>query len=212
MGRVFYRIPTKEKIAAITFDDGPNDPYTSAILDTLKTHGVRATFFLVGDNAKRHKETVIRIAREGHAIGNHSSHHLFRNYIIHHNFGLEIAEAQKTIKEISNAEPTLYRSPWLYRTPGILKAVKKLDMLPVWGRFASPFEIFQPKAAKIVNGAMRRLKPGTIFIFHDGYNNKGAYREKTVEAVELLITELEKRGYKLVPLSKDLFIDKVRIS
>lgn len=62
----------------LTFDDGPNPPYTEQILDILSRHGAKAVFFVCGKNAERHPELVRRIVADGHALGNHSYSHSFR--------------------------------------------------------------------------------------------------------------------------------------
>ena len=74
-GRTVRSVHTTEKIVALTFDDGPNEPYTGQILDLLRKRGAKATFFVVGVNATRHPETLLRIVDEGHAIGNHTWSH-----------------------------------------------------------------------------------------------------------------------------------------
>ena len=67
--------PTQEKLIALTFDDGPNGECTGKLLDALKEHDARATFFLVGTNIERNKELVQRMIDEGHEVGSHSWSH-----------------------------------------------------------------------------------------------------------------------------------------
>src|SRR3954471_13399906 len=74
-GKPVTRLPRTERRVALTFDDGPNEEATPAILDALHARGVRATFFILGRHAERWPHLVKRIADEGHAIGNHGYYH-----------------------------------------------------------------------------------------------------------------------------------------
>ena len=74
-GRTYWNGGTQKKLVALTFDDGPNEPYTARVLDILQREHVHATFFLIGRNVRRFPDTVARIVREGHVVGNHSDSH-----------------------------------------------------------------------------------------------------------------------------------------
>ena len=74
-GRNIVRINTDQRIVALTYDDGPNPPYTDQLLDVLAKHNVKATFFLIGNRIEKHPGTVNRIIAEEHQIGNHSYSH-----------------------------------------------------------------------------------------------------------------------------------------
>lgn len=76
-GEVVWEVPTKEKVVALTFDDGPDPDNTARILDLLKEHNAKATFFVIGEKVKRNPELVKREAEEGHELANHTYHHLF---------------------------------------------------------------------------------------------------------------------------------------
>ena len=76
-----YRAPTRDKVVALTFDDGPNEPYTSRLLDVLDERGVKATFFQVGRCAERFPSCTRRVVESGHLLGNHSYSHSFTSYV-----------------------------------------------------------------------------------------------------------------------------------
>src|SRR6476469_929837 len=86
-GDIYTHGPRAEKVVALTFDDGPNDPYTGQILDVLKEEGVHATFCCVGKNAEREPATVRRIVAEGNDIGNHSYRHRKRDTLLDLSYG-----------------------------------------------------------------------------------------------------------------------------
>ena len=72
IGEAILSVPTNEKIIALTFDDGPNPPYTTQILELLTQYGARATFFVVGQNVQNHPDTVRNLFHNGNELGNHS--------------------------------------------------------------------------------------------------------------------------------------------
>lgn len=197
-GQVFFHKTTREKLAAITFDDGPNEPYTSQILDILKKYNIKATFFPVGENILREKNTLKKISADGHEIGNHSYSHAFFGPIISPSFNNEMTKAQNLIIDITGKTPTLFRPPWFLRNASMLKTAKKIGLITITGTFASTWEVFKISSKKIARDAIKHTHPGTILVFHDGYNNKKDSRAQTVKALELTIIGLQKLGYKFV--------------
>lgn len=205
-GRFPFASNTKEKVIAITFDDGPNEPYTSQIVDFLNSKDIKATFFMVGKCVQKYPKTVKNIYKSGHTIGNHSLSHSFKKYIFHPYFYDEITKDQEIIHNIVGKYPKLFRPPWLWRQPMLLKTVKKMGMTPISGEFCNVFEVFQPNSAKIAKSALKKIKPGAIIIFHDGFDAKGGNRAQTVKAVRAVINQLIKQGYKFVTVDQLLGI------
>ena len=74
-GKNIVRLNTDQRIVALTYDDGPNPPYTDQLLDVLAKHNVKATFFMIGNRIERYPETVRRVITEGHEVGNHTYSH-----------------------------------------------------------------------------------------------------------------------------------------
>lgn len=133
-GKVYYRSITSSKIIALTFDDGPNEPYTSQILDILEKYNVPATFFLVGYNVNLYPETAKRILADGDVIGNHSYYHR-ANHALSFNAFKEIELAQKTIYQITGVEPHLYRPPHGKKTPSKSRLSNMKDLWKCSGMF-----------------------------------------------------------------------------
>lgn len=205
-GKFPYKTITNEKVIALTFDDGPNEPYTTQILNELAKYNAKATFFLVGACAERYPETVKKIIKDGHEVGNHSMNHKFTNYLKQRDFKQQIMNAQKVIKSISGKTPALFRPPWLYRQSRIFKTAHKLRLQPISGEFCSSIEVIQPSASKIAKHAIKIAKPGRIIIFHDGFDAKGGNRSQTARSVGIVLKELTDKGYKFVKVSQLLGI------
>jgi len=207
LGPVFYRTKeTEDKIIALTFDDGPNEPYTSQILEVLKKYNVKATFFPVGQNIIRNKATLKKTFEAGHIIGCHSFSHALFNPFLRPNFKSEIDKSQKIIENIIGKKPALFRPPWFFRQSFMLNTAKKAGLVTITGIFGSRGEVFQKDAEKIAADALSAVKPGLILVFHDGYNNKTAGRDKTVSALEIFIPKLIKDGYKFATVPELLNI------
>jgi peptidoglycan/xylan/chitin deacetylase (PgdA/CDA1 family) len=202
LGKYNWEGNTDKKVVAITFDDGPNDPYTSQILDILDELKVKATFFQVGKCVERYPETTLRAFRSGHVIANHSVSHEFHNYFMSLSFKKEIIDNQKIIQNHIGKRPALFRSPWLWRQPFLLRTLRLNNLVPVSGEFCHPLEVFQIDSNKIAKSAIKKAKPGSIIIFHDGFDGRGGNRSQSIEAAKITIKRLKESGYAFVTVAE----------
>lgn len=205
-GNFQYKSTTKNREIALTFDDGPNEPYTSDLLKILKSENVLATFFLVGSNVLKYPKISQKIHSSGHLIGNHSMNHKFMNSFYIRRMSYEIELCQNTIKNTVGVMPKFFRPPWLFRSPGLFKVTRENKMIMISGVFCNAFEVFQPNAEYIAKKTVNKVHPGSIIIFHDGVESKGGDRSKTVESVRLVIDELKKQNFTFVTVDKLLGI------
>lgn len=205
-GHFPYKARTDKKQIALSFDDGPNEPYTSEIVDYLKSKNIKATFFQVGKCVERYPEVTKKIFHDGHLIGNHSLSHEYGKYFTEHDFEKEITESQAIIKKTIGKTPACFRPPWLWRYPKLFKTLKKHKLNPVSGKFCAAFEIFQPSSEHIARRSLAKAKPGGIIIFHDGVEAKGGNRSQTAGAVKIVVEELLKQDYEFVTVDKLLDI------
>jgi peptidoglycan/xylan/chitin deacetylase (PgdA/CDA1 family) len=110
----------------------------------------------------------------------------------------EIAQTQEVLRARLGRTPALFRSPWLWRQPMLLRAVRRNALQPVSGEFCHALEVFQPSAARIARRAIAKTRPGSILIFHDGFDARGGNRSATVQAVRITVEGLLGRGYRFV--------------
>lgn len=198
-----YRGNTGAKKIALTFDDGPNEPYTSQLADLLGRQGVRATFFQVGKAVLRHPEVTKRIACDGHLIGNHGFTHEFTTYLSRRSLEADVRRGMAALATVG-VRPALYRPPWLLRIPSLNEVLAAEGLRAISGEFCHPLEVFQPDPEVIAKGVLAKARPGSIIIFHDGWDGKGANRASTVAAAGMVIDELRRDGYEFVTVDEML--------
>lgn len=203
LGPFPYRGPGDAKTIALTFDDGPNDPYTSALADFLGERGIRGTFFQVGRAVLRNPDLPVRLAAEGHVIGNHGFTHEFTNYLSPGTLGRDVRKGQAALESVG-IRPALYRPPWLLRIPALGPVLAELKLHVVSGEFCHSLEVFQPRPAMIAEGALAKARPGSIIIFHDGFDGHAGNRASTVAAVKMVVDRLSAEGYSFVTVDEML--------
>ncbi len=200
-----WRGPADDKVIALTFDDGPNEPYTSQLADFLAERQVRATFFQVGRAVLRYPEVSKRLIADGHVIGNHSFTHEFTNFLGARTQADEVRKGQAALATIG-LRPALYRPPWLMRMPALPGILTRNGLQPVSGQFCHPAEVFQPRARAIADSVLRIAKPGGIVIFHDGHDGHAGNRGNTVAAAKIVVNRLARDGYRFVTVDELLGI------
>lgn len=193
---------TSRPVVALTFDDGPNEPYTSSLLEVLAARNVRATFFQVGACVERHPATARAVLAAGHVIGNHSYSHRFTRYAWEPSLRRDIAHGQRVIFDAVGVRPGLFRPPWLCHQPPLLRGVRRAGLQVVSGDFAHPLEPLQIPASRIASHAARRARPGSVVIMHDGFDARGGRRDQSVQAAAMLIDELHDRGYEFATVDE----------
>jgi len=153
---------------AITIDDGPDPAVTPAVLDLLARHGAKATFFCIGEKARRHPELCREIVTQGHAVENHSMFH-------RHHFALlllggyyaELEAAQETLASITGVRPAFFRAPAGLRNPLLDPVLNRLGLrLVSWTRRG--FDTVERNPQAVLEKLLDGLKGGDILLLHDG--------------------------------------------
>lgn len=188
---------------AFTFDDGPNEKYTNELLDLLKEHHVKASFFVVGVNAEKYPDIILRMHQEGHLIGVHNYLHrsnwLFTPWKV--TKGLE--KSAFTIEGITGTKLKYYRPPW-----GMLNFfdyfLHKRFKIILWSLMVGDWRS-NGGSKKIETRLRNRIKSGDIIVLHDSGENWGADDDApryTIEALRTLLVELSGKGYSFVRIDE----------
>ena len=179
---------------ALTFDDGPDPRYTPKLLDGLAERGVRASFFLTGENAEKYPELVERMQEEGHLIGNHTYSHLQLTRDNREQFRGELVRTNGIIKEITGEEAVYVRPPYGSWDKSF---EDELNMFPVlWN--IDPLDWCTSNASAVVDRVLSRIKENAVILMHDEYAS-------TVSAALRIVDVLQEEGYEFVTVDEILF-------
>ena len=183
--------PVEAPKIALTFDDGPSAAWTPALLDGLKERGVKATFFLIGENADKYPEIVKRMAEEGHLIGNHTYHHVELTKVSENEARLELADTNAVIARITGKEPEYMRPPF---GAWQRKLEQEIRMLPVLWTI-DPLDWTTENPDEIVNKVVTEAEENDIILLHDCYKS-------SVEAGLITIYILQEEGFVFVTVDE----------
>lgn len=175
-----WQIDTKEKIIYLTFDDGPHPVATPFVLDELKKHNAKATFFCIGKNVVLYPEIYQRILAEGHSIGNHTFNHLNGWKTETKTYIENILFAKKQIDSI------LFRPPYgkiTFKQLKILVQTKTSFKVIMWSVLSGDFDS-DISNIKCLNNAIKNTGKGSIIVFHDS--------EKALEKIRFVLPEVLK--------------------
>lgn len=189
---------------ALSFDDGPDPDLTPRVLDVLKRHQTRATFFVIGRHAEAHPDLIRRMAAEGHQIANHSyGHSRFLNLRFRKAMRADIVHGVEVLRRLCpSVSPTLYRPPMGLKNPTLARLQKQLHLRVVaWSLHAR--DTHGGSAGKISARVLKRIRGGDIVVFHDGHDLPGRRRDSiVVEALEKILPVLAQRGLEPVTVGE----------
>lgn len=201
-GKPIRYVNTKEKIALLSFDDGPSVPYTKQILDILDREGVKATFFVVGINVKRYPDLIKEIMQRGHEIGNHSYSHEKLKSKSASFIKKDLARTDKLIRDLGYKKVIPFRAPFGQLSNNLEVALRELDKPHILFNFL-PKDWENPPPQVIHDRVLQRAKPGYIITLHDGWKK----RANTVKATEMIVKSLKAKGYRFVTATEFLEYD-----
>lgn len=200
--KLLYRIRRRPVGNAIylTFDDGPSGLYTESLLDLLKKHGVKASFFCVADFAAQNPQIIARMKSEGHLVGLHSRSHgdaLFMSATK----SLSDLESSLAIMSSLGADIRFYRPPWgRINLPTMFFLKKRGLKTAMWNVMAEDWRA-DSSADMINQKLLKRTRPHDIICLHDGRGENEA-PSRTVAALEMAIPALLAGGYSFETVDK----------
>ena len=157
----------------LTFDDGPDPEYTPQVLDQLRQLNAKATFFVLGENAEKNPEIIVRALMEGHSIGTHSWNHLRVNEVSRRIWLEDVIRARRCVEDITGCSIELFRPPYGELTPGTLTSLMRTDAVIVhWSQDPKDFNM---KTEQQLSSwfAENRPLPGSIVLMNDSLRITG---------------------------------------
>jgi len=201
-GRIFWKGTPGLNRIALTFDDGPNEPFTSKIIAILEQYGVRATFFVIGSSCERLPDSVKRLSDAGHEIGNHTWSHEVLPLKLPSGIREDIMKTSAIIEKCTGKGPEFFRAPHGWRNPWVDRIARESGCTPVaWT--LGVWDTDRPGAETIVRRTLNGVRDGCVLLLHDG---RGLEREadssQLLQALPTIVEELRHRGYQFVTLSE----------
>ncbi len=186
--KALCRAESADKVVALTFDDGPDADSTPRVLDLLKRYDVRATFFVVGEQARQNPELIHRMVAEGHTVAGHSYYHLPQSTLwSSQRYTEELFRCNDVVARLTGLRMRLYRPPFGVTNPPIARAVKNLGLIPV-GWSVRSLDTITKNSDRVVDRVMRGLRGGDVILLHDRLEN-------SEELLEKLLTARRKQHY-----------------
>ncbi len=204
-GRIYYSAKTRDKVVALTFDDGPDPRYTGRVLDILKKNKIHATFFVCGKMLEANPELGRRIVADGHVLGNHTETHPHLETMGNPSARLELQRCEDRIESITGRRTYLFRPPRGLWNRAVFDDARRAGYSIILWSLA--FERQAVKDSSILGRRVVRLaKPGDIILIHDGSVSKFDERAPTLRELAGIIEGLQKRGYRFTTVPELLKI------
>lgn len=179
----------KQRVVYLTFDDGPIPEVTPWVLDTLDKYNIKATFFMVGDNARRHPWLVEEIKKRGHSYGNHTMHHLQGFKVTTLRYMRDITEANDYI------DSTLFRPPHGLMRWSQAKAIKDRYNIVMYDLVTRDYS-YKLNGEEVLANVRHYVRNGSIIVFHDSLRAEHNLKYALPKAIEWLKSE----GYEILPI------------
>jgi len=198
--------PSSRRVVALTFDDGPNYEGSTELLDILNKYGVKATFFVIGDEVEKNPDVVLRMSDSGYEVGNHTYYHTRLNGVSTAALENGIKKTNTLIESITGEKPRCFRPPGGSIPPSVANDLERMGMTVVcwtinaedYTEFNENFEIeenYQKIANELTDKVLKEAKPGAIVLLHNG-------SKQTLMALPNIIEGLRKHGYGFVTVSE----------
>ena len=181
-----WDIPNSDKKIYLTFDDGPIPEVTEWVLDLLKSEEIKATFFCIGDNIKKHPEVYKRILSEGHQTGNHTFNHLngWKTETNHYIDNFKLCETEHS--KLNTKHSFLFRPPYGKIKPSQSKAIRQLGYkIIMWDVLSYDFDP-TISVEKCLENVISNTEQGSIIVFHDSLKAEKNLKYALPKAIQIL--------------------------
>ena len=207
MATLFFHGPRRylrRRVVALTFDDGPSR-WTPAVLDALRDHDARGTFFVLGAAAAGQAEVLKRAVSEGHELGNHLFSHRDPAELDEDELERELRRTADEVHRAAGVRPRLVRPPYGGDRERVARVAERVGLGPTVLSSLDPEDWKAETSTAIAGHVLSNVRPGSIVDLHDGVpaTNRGhPTREPTVAALREMLPELARRRYRCVTVSE----------
>ena len=189
---LFNSRDTREKVVALTLDDGPSQ-YTRSAIKILRKAGVPATFFVVGVHARTDPKALRKLRARGHVLANHTYNHPDLSTLPEAEVAAELRRTTDVIRSATSFTTCMFRAPYGENPPNVVQVARQLGLATInWN--AGAHDYLSLSSSAITRQTLETTKPGSIILLHDGGGNRAA----TLAALPGIIKTLRDRGYRFV--------------
>ncbi|XXM72403.1 polysaccharide deacetylase family protein [Lysinibacillus sphaericus] len=187
-------VESENKYVALTFDDGPDSTVTPRILNILKDHDVKATFFMLGSQVEKFPSLAKKVSEAGHEIGNHTDLHKDLTKLGSRQLLQEVLNSRQKIQEATGQTPSILRPPYGAVNQQVVEAAKENgSSIVLWS--VDSLDWKNKNAAEINRVVQEEISPGSIILLHDVHPT-------TADSLPGLLTKLEAEGYQFMTVSQ----------
>ena len=188
----FFRAPGEERRVYLTFDDGPVPEATPLVLDILDRYGVKATFFMVGQNVERYPHLLEEVRRRGHAVGNHTLHHLQGAKVSTRRYLLDVERCAGLTGS------RLFRPPHGWLRPSQAKTLRRKYRLVMYDLVTRDYS-HRLSAEDVLDNVRSLVRPGSVIVFHDSIKSLPRMKDALPAAIDWLLSE----GYRFLTIPEE---------
>ena len=181
-----WKGPSLEQKITLTFDDGPVPGITDWVLEELEKRGMKATFFMVGDNARKHPALARAVVAAGHQLGNHTYHHLSGWKTSTQAYLEDVAACDAILADTVGETPRFFRPPYGWMSPGQAKGIGPAKKIVMWNLLSYDFDAnVSPEI--LIRACASRTSPGTIVVFHDQQKTQAQLKKVLPDYLDFLV-------------------------
>ena len=180
--------PASERKISLTFDDGPVPGITDWVLAELEKRGLKATFFMVGDNVRKHPALAQSVLAAGHQLGNHTYHHLSGWKTSTQTYLNDVASCDAILADTVGEMPRFFRPPYGWMSPGQAKGLVPSKKIVMWSLLSYDFDPVL-SSESLIRECTSRTVPGTIVVFHDQQKTKAQLMRVLPQYLDFLVGE-----------------------
>ena len=180
--------PSTGKSIYLTFDDGPVPGVTDWVLEELGKRGQVATFFMVGDNVRKHPLLAREVLARGHRVGNHTDHHLHGLRSSTKDYLQDVAACDEALDAVLGVQTNLFRPPYGELRPGQARALAKDKKIVMWSLLSYDFDA-SLAPAQLLTTVKEKTAPGKIVVFHDQQKTKVMLQQVLPDYLDFLVQE-----------------------
>ncbi len=201
----YSQVKITEPYVALTFDDGPHPRYTPRLLDILKQRNVKATFYVVGTNAKAYPHILKRMVQEGHEVANHTWSHPYLTKLSQSSVRKELDSTRDAIIQATGIPPVSYRPPYGAINSSLKSWIHSEYGYPTIMWSVDPLDWQKPGSGKVADRLVNGAHKGAILLAHDIHRG-------TIDAIPSTVDRLIQKGYRFVTVSQLIGLEQQQAS